>query len=581
MHALERDVQRTVLKLLERLDSPRSLTAWLMVKHGMWKDLVSLRCDPFSYEPLYHDGVNRYRRDAQATELLRKCDGLATGINTLGVTMKGFYASEAQCKASNARLDKHLEFPVFNRLEMLAESHFVKAAKWIASVLGPVPQFLDGKFGPGAGVETSKWRRGRRRVSGLTAYDKLHFAPSCTLELPEELIDHAVWQTKLAGCWGAASPDRSFSRVRGNRLIVIKKDATKGRPICPEAVLNSWIQLSLGAAIKQRLKRIGLDAHYHLDDDAPLDLRSGQGIHRALAREASIDGNSATIDLSNASDTVSYAIVRKLLPHDWFELLNSCRSTHTEVVHPSGKKSWVRLEKFSSMGNGYTFELETLIFAALAHSVGGSVGNDTFVYGDDIIVPTTCARDLMALLQYSGFTPNMRKTFLSGHFRESCGGDFMCGMDVRPYYIKELPCDPSDWLSIANGLWRISRSWNMPELMAARNSALDNLPVPIRRCRGPEALGDVVVSEDDESLWSYTTRSSIRYFRVWRPVSKRKRLYFEQRYKVDGKLRVFSKPNPEYNPQVHLVAALLGLPSDGLTPRDAVTGFRFGRIAYS
>jgi hypothetical protein len=312
-----------------------------------------------------------------------------------------------------------------------------------------------------------------------------------------------------------------------------------------------------------------------------------------MAQTASVSGSHATIDLSNASDTVCRVLVELLLPDDWHTLLSQLRSPFTRFS-PDGKKKnrrWYLLEKFSSMGNGFTFELETLIFCSLAHAVGCKIGLDSFVYGDDIIVPEDRAADVLAVLRYVGFTPNQAKTFTgASNFRESCGGDFFFGHDVRPFYIKESPNDPPAWIALANNLRYWSIKWSMPELMAVRASVLDNIPADIARCRGPEELGDLVI-HDDECKWNSTTRGSIRYVRIWRPVSRRNYLHSKPLRDNHGKilrnsdlviatLRVVQL-RELVERDVALTAALIGLPSDGISPRNSVEGYRFGRVAYS
>lgn len=239
------------------------------------------------------------------------------------------------------------------------------------------------------------------------------------------------------------------------------------------------------------------------------------------------------------------------------------------------------------MGNGYTFELETLIFCALAKAVGADIGIDTFVYGDDIIVPDRLADDLLAVLRFAGMTPNAKKTFKGAcEFRESCGGDFFLGHDVRPFYIKESIDDPTGWITLANNLWNWSIKWSMPELMAVRASVLDLLPTEIRRCRGPQELGDLVI-HDDQCKWNTTTRGSIRYCRVWRPVTMKRYLFgtprgpehFDvhppSRSDLRKKVRILTERG------VALTAALIGLPSDGISPRNSVEGYRHGWVAFS
>jgi hypothetical protein len=82
MHMLSPSGVRFVRRLLSNLDTPRSLTAWLLFKSKEWDQLVNLRCDPLQYCPsalelIVNQGhcpatALKYRDDAQASDLLRK-----------------------------------------------------------------------------------------------------------------------------------------------------------------------------------------------------------------------------------------------------------------------------------------------------------------------------------------------------------------------------------------------------------------------------------------------------------------------------------------------------------------------------
>jgi hypothetical protein len=54
------------------------------------------------------------------------------------------------------------------------------------------------------------------------------------------------------------------------------------------------------------------------------------------------------------------------------------------------------------------------------------------VYGDDIIVPTDYTRFVCDMLEAYGLRVNYDKSFWTGKFRESCGGDFYAGVDTTP-----------------------------------------------------------------------------------------------------------------------------------------------------
>jgi hypothetical protein len=129
------------------------------------------------------------------------------------------------------------------------------------------------------------------------------------------------------------------------------------------------------------------------------------------------------------------------------------------------------LEKFSSMGNAYTFSLQTLIFSAVVRAVlrvRGWEGSRWRVYGDDIIVPYRIYEDVVASLQLLGFKVNEAKSYSGDAFRESCGADYLNGTNVRPFYIKE-PIE---------GVADLFKVLNLVQEFAARS------PIPVRCYEG-------------------------------------------------------------------------------------------------
>jgi hypothetical protein len=519
----------------------------LLIRHNEWDQLFSLKCDPGFYS-----SAEEYRAANCATEFLRKLDcPELTELDLEAITLEKWWWAEKECFKTNKRINEIVDFgtllgvPV--RYEIL--KFFEDLRKNLLSLIGSGPRHESiGRFGPGATVSD----RSRR----VTVADKMTSVPTLTTSAWPYLIPWTgtKWATACAG----RGDEPRF--VKGNHFFTVPKSATSRRSCGKEPSLNVFYQLGLGQDLRQRLKRQGID----LDD--------GQNVHRRVACDASRDARFCTIDLSSASDTLCDALVRVALPRRWHSALNDLRSPFTRVL---GK--WVKLEKFSSMGNGYTFELETAVFSAICMTVAPRLipGVDLFVYGDDIIVPSEFSEDVLSALRFCGFTPNRAKTFTEGAFRESCGGDFFDGEPVRAYYLKELPHEPQHFISLANGLNRVLESFpkDSPRRAGLRRAwfrVLDTLPVHIRRCRGPQVLGDIVI-HDHEERWSYRWRSSgIRWIRVYRPARFR-----GPRFK-------------KFDRDVQLASAVYGIRlrqsgSDGefIVARDGVTGYKVGWAAYS
>lgn len=208
------------------------------------------------------------------------------------------------------------------------------------------------------------------------------------------------------------------SIVTYNKISFVPKTVRTKRSIAVEPLLNGYLQKGIDSCMRKLLLRVGID------------LRD-QGKNQRMARLGSLDDSAespCTIDLKSASDTLAREVVRDLLPTEWYSLLNATRSQ--EFLLKGKQKPY---EKFCSMGNGFCFPLQSLIFAAAVNEAGGIIGFDSLVYGDDIIVPRRIFDRVIKNLKLLGFIPNREKTFSSGLFRESCGADWFGGEDVRPF----------------------------------------------------------------------------------------------------------------------------------------------------
>jgi len=114
------------------------------------------------------------------------------------------------------------------------------------------------------------------------------------------------------------------------------------------------------------------------------------------------------------------------------------------------------------MGNGFTFQLETLIFYSIAWAVCKYLHVDVknvSVYGDDVIIPCKAFEKYVEVCAFYGFTVNKSKSYTSSScFRESCGSHFFSGVNCKPYFLKEVIVDDLACYKVANGIRRLSHN---------------------------------------------------------------------------------------------------------------------------
>lgn len=378
-------------------------------------------------------------------ELLSKLRLGKSGEVTARAATKRFSEAEEMCRETNLRLRS---ISRFSTSEDADNSLLECARQKIESLLGPVDldEVASGmSWGPGASTRI-------RRRNSAAAY-KYSGRPESTIGnailANAAIAAFPLWQESLEFQEGSGY----CNIVVGNRVVTVPKNYKTDRIIAIEPDMNIYVQKGIGAVLRNRLRLVG----QNLDD---------QERNRRLALKGSCDGSFATIDLSMASDTISYELVRQLLPADWFTILEQCRSPVGVFTFGDGQNErTVRYQKFSSMGNGYTFELESLIFWALGRAVIDLVQpkeRHLSVYGDDIIISPECVDRLVELFDFVGFRTNQKKTFSSGPFRESCGGHYHSGYDVTPFYIREIPTRLTDLFLLHNNLfrWLSRQSWN-------------------------------------------------------------------------------------------------------------------------
>lgn len=385
------------------LDTPRSMVALHLLSDDHL-GYIQADIDPTDYQDAY-----AYFLDKQAFSLLSKFPGLDTKIDRKKVALEKFVKAEVQCLETNARIRESWTKPS----KASVESLLFRVRQKISQILGDVPSLedLDFRFGPGATFG----------VRGMTAaYNKLISKLECTYAFQSVLSE---FLGEFPG-WFPEGSVQDVCLVPGSELTFVPKNAKTDRPICIEPTLNGLYQKGIGSHIRSRLSLHGID------------LRD-QGINQRLAQKA-FSENLATVDFSSASDTIAYNVVLDLLPIDWFEFLDAGRCPRYQF-----EGTWRNFQKFSSMGNAYTFELESLIFYACAFACAEesglpfSTGENVGVYGDDVIIPQHCFETFKSLTEYLGFTINVEKSFYKGSFFESCGQDFFAGISVRPWQLKK------------------------------------------------------------------------------------------------------------------------------------------------
>jgi hypothetical protein len=539
---MDNDIVAVATQLFCTLNTPRALSCLILLRHREWDQLATKAVSPLDYLDTV-SGCLSYYLDNQASAFLRKSPLLETSWDRDKVALETFNACEQQCCETNYLLQLYDylpsgENPMVDRLLPILE----RARKIAGKILGPLPDSVELGFGPGTCFEL-------REDVYTTLADKVWTVPTTTPAC------RSVFDNLYAGTfWHLSRQELGLPYLgesRGNRFTTVPKDAKTNRGICIEPLGNLAVQLGIGRFLKRRLSQVGLrvDRTAVVDPTkwvvAPLD---GQQIHRRLARDGSRDKSWATIDLSNASDTIARELVRRVLPADWYSLLDACRSPFTLL-----KNKWVKLEKFSSMGNGFTFELETLLFAAI---IGASckvqVGVDLFVYGDDIVLPNDKFSEASAVLAACGFIVNLRKSYCTGPFRESCGGDYFEGFDVRPYFCKGSMSSPLEWISMHNGLRRRVPYRN--HLLLERCVS----PIPrALRVRGPSRLGDVVLHKSYYSVFRHPNRAGdgIHWIRGVVAIPHR-------------------VPIERWGSGLVYLLAVLGFPSDGIAIRGEPVGWR-------
>lgn len=227
-----------------------------------------------------------------------------------------------------------------------------------------------------------------------------------------------------------------FTIVDGARASSVAKNNQKRRFINIEPLFNMIYQRGVGLIIRKALKL------------ANNDLEIGQHAHREYIRSMLY----STFDLRNASDSNIYVAARTLLSSaspDLWSAIDCSRSPTTTFFETSKRDGRIvtteRIEvncKLSSMGNGFTFEVMTLLLLAQARIFDPHAR----VYGDDIIISHFGPHGLDAgtmfidLIKTTGWEINVDKSFHDSQFYESCGGFVHQGVELVSFDFNPIEC---------------------------------------------------------------------------------------------------------------------------------------------
>ena len=430
---------RVAQTLFEQIDSPTSLGLFLCCKYEDIESLVRHRVHPKDYLDNY-EGLRAFKWDYQACSLLAKYPFKGV-TDTEEAAKQASRESESDCSKANDRLATWLEGG--NAPSDLVSRAILLAKDRVSQILGDFPsdEWLDKcRFGPGVtaedsathvfdkiqgslGINPSGYQLACAAINSSQSWRSSHFRVPSGFEGPLPLV------TRL--------PLMDY----GVRTYV-PKTAVTDRPIEIQPGMSVYMQLGIGALIREQLKLVGID------------LDQGWRHNQHLAYRGSIDDSIVTADLKSASDSICYTLVNWIVPADWLHAMTLCRPRFLL----DGDKL-VETERFSSMGNGYTFELESLIFYSLGWAcsiLSDASRRDLTVFGDDIAVGAPAWPLLQEVFTFCGFTFNTSKTFGSGAFRESCGADWYLGVDISPLRIKEEVLDVPTTLELANRVRRYS-----------------------------------------------------------------------------------------------------------------------------
>lgn len=453
-----------------------------LIHHERYRELID-------YPIPFDMPVRDVRALRQSLAFFQKYEELDAGYDKEANALDAIESAERHCRVTNVTFQEFHSGGIKLPADVCGVLHM--AQNHMSRLLGPVPRIGDLRlaYGPGATSSTPKRAASPKRKLGDAISCSEELIPMARAILEELPHLASLHQISTYSDIGSLADETGYVwehglirvHVHHGRVSFVSKNAKTHRTTETQPVLNGIVQGGIGRHLAQRWRGVpGLDLYT-------------QELNRSLACIGSLTGRIATLDLKSASNCEAVRLVQSLVSYDWFNLLKAVRCGLTQ--YPDGRL--IQLEMFAGMGNGFTFPLEAATFWSLARASASWLGIEqptVAVYGDDIIVDTELVGLLKKVLHYAGFIINDNKSFVDGPFRESCGSDFLQGIDVRPVYAKKR-LSPAILFSLHNGLVR--RGFTE---IAAR--AHDFVPPELRQY-GPDHYGDGHLLSQDEGSITY------------------------------------------------------------------------------
>ena len=297
-----------------------------------------------------------------------------------------------------------------------------------------------------------------------------------------------------------------------SRVVSVPKTLKTPRIIAIEPSTVQYVQQGILEVISEKIHSTFLSELMGTKDQTP---------NQDLAKEGSLTGDLATLDLSEASDRVSCLLVENLMQHNPLsrEAVFACRSLRASVPG----QGIIPLSKFASMGSALCFPFEamvflTIIFLGIERELGYQMTSkkDVYpfigqvrVYGDDLIVPVRYVHTVVDLLEHFGARVGRPKSFWNGKFRESCGKEYYAGYDVSIVKVRRVfpsrlqqVAEVESLVSLRNQMYEIG-NWDVTKWLDGRcRKVLHYFPntMPSSPALGRTSFLGYVTEKEDEHL---------------------------------------------------------------------------------